>query len=156
MFQSGSLFPEHLDLKWLTFILAFTNKQVSDIQGNQTYLIHAIKMLQQTKEKFLLDGHFCLLDEKRAIKRIPFETFRDLRPDAIILLTENPDIIAQRRKKRDGAQVSVQEIKLFQKEEITYARQVASQLSIRLFISNGKNDLLKAVDFIKFLLREGD
>lgn len=28
------------------------NKQVSDIQGNQTYLIHAIKMLQQTKEKF--------------------------------------------------------------------------------------------------------
>ena len=156
MFQSGSLFHEHLDLKWLTFILAFTNKQVSDIQGNQTYLIHAIKMLQQTKEKFLLDGHFCLLDEKRAIKRIPFETFRDLRPDAIILLTENPDIIAQRRKKRDGAQVSVQEIKLFQKEEITYARQVASQLSIRLFISNGKNDLLKAVDFIKFLLREGD
>ena len=24
MFQSGSLFHEHLDLKWLTFILAFT------------------------------------------------------------------------------------------------------------------------------------
>lgn len=132
------------------------NKQVSDIQGNQTYLIHAIKMLQQTKEEFLLDGHFCLLDEKRAIKRISFKTFVDLRPNAIILLTENPDIIAQRRKERDGAQVSVQEIKLFQKEEITYARQVASQLSIRLFVSNGKNDLLKAIDFIKFLLREGD
>ena len=25
MFQSGSLFHEHLDLKWLTFILAFTS-----------------------------------------------------------------------------------------------------------------------------------
>ena len=101
------------------------NKQVSDIQGNQTYLIHAIKMLQQTKEEFLLDGHFCLLDEKRTIKRISFETFRDLRPNAIILLTENPDIIAQRRKERDGAQVSKQEIRLFQEEEMTYARQVA-------------------------------
>lgn len=96
------------------------------------------------------------MDEKRTIKRISFETFIDLRPNAIILLTENPDIIAQRRKERDGAQVSVREIKLFQKEEITYARQVASQLSIRLFVSNGKNDLLKAIDFIKFLLREGD
>lgn len=30
MFQSGSLFHEHLDLKWLTFILAFTTATLED------------------------------------------------------------------------------------------------------------------------------
>jgi len=43
LFQSGSLFHEHLDLKWLTFILAFTSSQVSAYDGLKKELQHVSK-----------------------------------------------------------------------------------------------------------------
>lgn len=124
-------------------------KLVSDIDDNQDLLLVAVEELRRTSEEFILDGHFCLLNKDGDITRIPLDTFALLKPDAIILLTENPEIIAERRQQRDNVQQSVSEIKAFQEAEKLYAEEIAEQFNIPLVISQGEEDLDKMLDFIK-------
>ena len=85
------------------------DKRVTDIDENQTHLLAAVDELRTDHGEFLLDGHFCLLNKTGEITRVPIETFTSLKPDAIILLTEKPEIIAERRKERDGVEHTVSE-----------------------------------------------
>ncbi len=85
--------------------------------------------------------------------RIPKETFTSLNPDAIVLLTEKPDIIAVRRKRRDNIDHNVDEIKRFQDEEAAYAAEVAETLGIPIKVSAGADDLDSTLDFVRATLR---
>ncbi len=130
----------------------FSNdKLIPDIDENQQYLLHAIDELRLSKRNFILDGHLCLLNAEGSVHRIPFETFSSLQPDAIVLLTESPLVIANRRSDRDHIIVSPESIDAFQKEEIAYAKEVAEKLKVKLFISEGTETINKAVDFIESL-----
>lgn len=130
----------------------FSNdKLIPDIDDNQQYLIDAVQELRQSEGNFILDGHFCLLNEKGVITRIPSDTFTSLRPEAIILLTEDPNIISCRRKERDGMNISIHEIEDFQNKEIAYALEIAKDIDAKIFISKGANDLEMAISFIKLL-----
>ena len=68
-----------------------------------------------------------------------------------MLLTENPEIIASRRRKRDGIEVAVESIEYFQREEQLYADEVARDINAKLFVSEGAKDLMRAIEFIKSL-----
>ena len=125
------------------------DKYVADIDINQLYLLEAVKELKGRNEEFLLDGHFCLLDQTGKITRIPLETFISLSPDAIVLLTENPAVIAKRRKERDGVEYPIADIKAFQDEEVKYAQEVAELLHIPLKISSGCSDIESTIEFIR-------
>ena len=74
-------------------------------------------------------------------------------PDRIILLTEDPQIIAARRFKRDGIQADVSQIQALQDAEIEYAKEISQDLSIPLEISKGASDLER---IIKTLSVEGE
>ena len=60
-------------------------------------------------------------------------------------------MIADRRKERDGIEASVQSIEDFQHEECAYAKEIATEIGSKLFISGGAGDLAQAIDFIKAL-----
>ena len=116
------------------------SKLIPDIDENQQYLLDG--------KEFIIDGHFCLLNGEGIITRIGLDTFTTLNPDAIILLTEEPDIIASRRKGRDGIVHPVKEIKAFQDEESLYAEEVSKLLGVPLKISKGSTDTEATIDFI--------
>lgn len=124
------------------------DKFVSDIEENQQMLIMAVNELRKDKE-FILDGHFCLLNACGEITRVPYNTFEMLKPDAIILLTENPDIIAERRFQRDGIMQDICKIENFQDAEKHYAQEVSQKFRVPLQISEGGNDLKLVVNFIR-------
>lgn len=126
-----------------------SDKLIPDIDDNQKYLLEAVTELRQTKDNFILDGHFCLLNANGEVQRITRYTFTTLMPEAILLLTEQPEIIASRRKDRDGCDVSVESITAFQDEEISYAKEVAAEIGANLFISKGADDIMNAIEFIK-------
>ena len=126
-----------------------SDKLIPDIDDNQQYLLQAVDELRDKEGNFILDGHFCLLNADGQVHRIPYDTFSTLRPEAILLLTEKPQIIADRRKSRDNREVSVESIEEFQNEEIAYAKDVAATLGAKLFISKGAADLDNAIEFIK-------
>lgn len=127
------------------------DKLIPDIDDNQQYLLQAIDELRNSGHNFILDGHFCLLDAFGVITRIPIDTFKSLKPDAIILLMEESGVIVARRKERDGVNTSIQNIEEFQQEEYTYAKEVAAEINARLFVSSGSKDLAQAIEFIKSL-----
>ena len=128
-----------------------SDKLIPDIDDNQQYLLDAVQELRQSEGNFILDGHFCLLNGEGVVTRIPSNTFTSLRPEALILLTEDPNIISNRRKERDGRDVSVQGIEEFQNEEKAYALEVAQDIGAKIFISKGVDDLENAISFIKTL-----
>ena len=75
--------------------------------------------------------------------------FCNLVKEAIILLTEEPEIIAKRRQERDGVDHKASDIKDFQDEEVKYAKEVSELLQVPLKISTGSNDIENTVEFIR-------
>ena len=127
------------------------DKLIPDIDENQQFLLWAVDELRTLCQNFILDGHFCLLNASGKVQRIPYDTFTMLNPEAIVLLTEKPEIIASRRRKRDGIEVAVESIEYFQREERLYADEVARDINAKLFVSEGAKDLMRAIEFIKSL-----
>lgn len=72
-----------------------------------------------------------------------------MKPEAIILLTEEPETIAKRRQERDGVKQKVSDIKAFQDEEIKYAKEVSELLHVPLKISRGRNDINNTIEFVR-------
>lgn len=128
------------------------DKLVQDMDDNQPWLIAAVDELRKTGEEFILDGHFCLLNAGGEITRISAETYISLKPDMIVLLMEQPEIIAKRRFQRDGVHQDVSYIKAFQEAEKKYAEEISEQLGIPLIISHGTVELKRIVEII----REGE
>lgn len=128
-----------------------SDKYNKDIDDNQQHLLNAVRKLDSKESKHLLDGHFCLLNENGQTARINSDTFTILKPEAIILLTETSEVIAERRKARDNINCNVDEITEFQNEEIAYAKEIANILSVKLIISHGVDDLNAIIDFIRNL-----
>lgn len=124
------------------------DKLIKDIDTNQLYLLDALNTLRSSKKEFILDGHFCLLNSEGNITRIPRQTYYDLMPDSIILLTEAPSVIAQRRFNRDGITIDISQIQNLQDAEIKYAREISQELSIPLDISSGTSDLERVIQSI--------
>lgn len=124
------------------------DKRVSDIDENQLYLLAAVDDLRASLGEFLLDGHFCLLNTEGVTTRISLDTFTTLKPEAIILLTEDPKIIAKRRQKRDNVEHKASDITAFQDEEIKYAEEVAEILHVPLKISTDSHDIDSIIEFI--------
>lgn len=129
------------------------SKFVSNIDDNQRRLLDAVDFLNAVSYEYLLDGHFCLLNDKKQICRINQEIFKLLNPRAIILLTESPNIIAARRMERDSIQQDLESIKDFQNAEILYAKQISEWLNRSLCISNGSDDIENTLDFIERNIR---
>ena len=125
------------------------DKLVADIDVNQLYLLRAVAELRANLGEFLLDGHFCLLNTEGLITRIAFDTFAALSPEAIVLLTEAPEVIAKRRQERDDVELKTSDIKVFQDEEVKYAVEVSKLLNVPLMISTGHNDIDSIINFIR-------
>jgi len=125
------------------------NKFVSDIDGNQYKLISIKKILDEKENQYLLDGHFCLFDSNGNLQRINSLFFKELAPDAIVLLTEEPSIIAERRKQRDAIECNEEDIQICQIAEMEYGKNIADLLSIPIFILQGSLNINNAIIFIE-------
>lgn len=122
---------------------------MSDIDENQRFLLNAIECLRRDEGECILDGHFCLLDVQGQIMRIQPDTYAMLNPDLMVLLTEEPAIIAERRLKRDGVKQETSEIQAFQDEERQYAEEISDWLNVPLIVSKGANDLERVIKLIE-------
>lgn len=105
-------------------------KMVKNIEENQNILLKAISYL--TEEKIYLDGHFCLLNMKGEITRIPIQTFEELGMKEIFILYSDVNNIICRLKKRDKIEYSYTLVDELQKAEISYGKEIALKLNIPL------------------------
>ncbi|HAN09820.1 MAG TPA: hypothetical protein DCP90_04320 [Clostridiales bacterium] len=124
------------------------DKKVIDIQKNQDYLVDAINQMN-LKENYVLDGHFCLLDSNGNVVRIPYNTFERINPQAMIIICDSVDQIAQRLEERDGIIHDKDAIENFQNEELKYAKEISDSLNIKYLVYNNSEEIDVAIDFIK-------
>ena len=126
-------------------------KVVTDISNNQNILIDAIKQRKLLGEKYILDGHCCLLDDKQRVNRIHIDTFRQLGLCAIIALEGDIEIICSRLRKRDNLVIDKELLQEFQKEEILYAKEITDELDIPFIKNYGNKEEIE--ELIKTLWR---
>lgn len=117
-----------------------SNKRVENIKRNQDALICAINKYLDTNKNYLLDGHFCLLDQDGVVTKIPLSTFTVISPMAIILLHDDPSNICFRLQDRDGEIYDMDLLSSFQKQELHYSRLVATKLNIPYLKANQFTD----------------
>jgi adenylate kinase len=128
------------------------NKLITGIDRNQDYLTQAIHNLPITDPWFLLDGHFCLLNTKGDVTKVPRSTFNNLGIKAIILLTDSIESIAERLALRDSIMHNLSLLEDFQQQEIEYAKSIANENHIPIKIIHSKNDASIATDFLDSLI----
>lgn len=114
-------------------------KKIDNIDKNQDLLISSIEAFTPDNTWFLLDGHFCLLDVNGNITKIPETTFFGLFLKGIIILVDSAEEIQNRLHKRDNNVYDLELLDKFQKEELIYSKEIASNLNIPYFAYNKHN-----------------
>jgi len=116
------------------------DKTVSNIDDNQRRLLLGLRKVQHGNTHLSIDGHFCLIDKRGLVRRIPFETFEAIKPDLIIIANPTADVVRERLKKCETPLYLKGSLENFIEKERRYARQVAEKLAVRLeLIDTGMN-----------------
>lgn len=137
-------------LKWSDLNTDVSNKKVLNINSTQQRFILGLKQSVNANEKYILDGHFCLLTKKETIERVPYTIFKKIDPLAIILVTEDPQIICERLSNRDNKVYDADILDKMQNEERIYANEICEKLSLELLeIKSNQIDLA-----VSFLMRK--
>lgn len=126
---------------------AAINKRVKDVAENQNALILAIEAQSDLGVSFILDGHFCVFNSSSHIQRISSETFRQLAPVSVVILTDEASAIRQRLNNRDHKDFPTEILDELQKAEISHAKTVCNQWNIPIFVARPSEHKV-ALDFI--------
>ncbi|WP_288243937.1 ATP-binding protein [uncultured Chryseobacterium sp.] len=136
-------------LKW-NDISEQNSKKVENIKYTQDRLINNLVKIVNPNAKYLLDGHYCLLNSNNIPERIPIQTFIEINPIKIILVIADSKEIKERLEKRDNKIYELSLIEDFQNLEILYAKEISNTLSIPLLIIDSINYNFKdLINFIK-------
>jgi adenylate kinase len=124
-------------LKWEE-ISEKENKLVKDFTLTQNRLITNLQQIIKENERYVLDGHYCLLNKDNVPEKIDFDTFRTLNPFAFIIVVDEVQEIKRRLEKRDKREYDFELLSKFQKLELDYSIELAKQLSKSHLILNSK------------------
>ncbi len=127
---------EHLSasqvLKW-DEISDSKNKKVQDFNTTQDRLLTNLNKIIEPNKKYLLDGHFTLLNSSGKPNKIDESTFIGIQPKSIILLTCEPKLIFERLKQRDDSIYKLSVLEKMQQMEVEHAKYISKKLEIPLF-----------------------
>lgn len=116
-------------LKWEE-ISNSDNKLVKNITSTQNRLIIGLKNLIKKDKKYLLDGHFCLLNSDGIPCRIDEDTFDQINPKAIVIVIDTVEKIFKRLEVRDGKIYDIKVLNELQQMEIEYAKYLSNKYSV--------------------------
>lgn len=115
-------------LKWEE-ISEKENKLVKDFTLTQNRLITNLKQIVNENEKYILDGHYCLLNKDNSPEKIDFDTFSTLDPFAFIIVVDEIQEIKNRLENRDNREYDFDLLLKFQELETEYSKELAVQLN---------------------------
>jgi len=126
-----------------------TEKEImySEVENNQKLLIEGLSVLLKSTD-IILDGHFVLLGQKGEVIRIAIDTFKDMNPKMIFVLTAPPQEIYKRLLKRDNTHYPLETLERLQREEVFHANNVSKVLNIPLYVLDNSKKYL-VVELIK-------
>ncbi|MBI6895237.1 AAA family ATPase [Pseudomonas putida] len=109
------------------------DKVVTEIASNQDALNVAVGRILQQDPTLVLDGHFVLKKSPGLFEEVPIETFRRLGLSAIVLIENEPQIIAERLLQRDS-NGDAGDLQSFVSSERRAALNVSFKLGVPFFL----------------------
>lgn len=140
-------------LKWNNINEDPNNKKIKNISDNQDQLIIGLKSVVKENYFYVLDGHYCLLNKKEEIVKVPLETFKQINPLSLSLIVSDISDIKQRLDERDKQIYSNILLERMQAAETNYAREIAKNLKVPLTIG-GPNDREQIIFTINEILQK--
>uniref|UniRef100_F4C8X2 Adenylate kinase n=1 Tax=Sphingobacterium sp. (strain 21) TaxID=743722 RepID=F4C8X2_SPHS2 len=131
------------------------NKKVVDIPDTQKRLIIGLQQAVKDNKHYLLDGHYCLLNNGSEVTHVPLETFKQINPKLLILILGDISEIKDKLEVRDHKRYDVGLLKSLQNEELTYAKHLSKSLGIDLLIGN-KDEYSVIMNSLPKFLGEND
>lgn len=122
------------------------DKEVDDVMSNQERLLDAINNEVDIDKPYLIDGHFCLLDQNHNIVPVDYSVIKAMNPRRVILLTGDVDVIHDRLLTRDGKDYDLTILTEMADKEQELAENFSRQYDIPLLII--KPDEYNTVDTI--------
>lgn len=113
-------------LKW-DEISSSDNKLVNNISSTQERLINGLNGLIKNDKRYLLDGHFCLLNSNGIPCKIDEDTFDSINPKIISIVKDDIEKIVDRLEKRDNKKYDIKILDKLQKMEIEYAKYLSKK-----------------------------
>ena len=114
----------------------------SEMENNQQLLIEGLSTILKSTD-IILDGHFVLLGQESEVIKIPIDTFKDINPKVMFVLTSPPQEIYKRLLKRDNTLYPLETLERLQREELSHANNVSKVLDIPLHVlNNSENNLV--------------
>lgn len=125
-------------IKW-SEISTQHNKLVKDINDTQDRLTTALGNHVNASSYYILDGHYCLLNNEGVVTSIPFNTFVKISPIGLGIVVDDIVKIKNRLEERDKRHYDIKTLEKMQKNELDYATFVSTRLQLRLhIISHGE------------------
>ena len=115
-------------LKWEE-ISEKENKLVKDFNLTQNRLITNLQRIVRENERYVLDGHYCLLNKYNVPEKIEFDTFKRLNPFAFIIVVDDVQEIKRRLENRDRKEYDFELLSKFQELELEYSKELAERLN---------------------------
>lgn len=137
--SAGSLIAEAAQRGVIT--VSAGSKAVSDVDGNQTLLLHGLASLRaRTSRPLVIDGHLCLMKGTGEIAEIGIEVFQAIEPAAVLLVVSDPLIVHARLSERGGDVPSLDVVRALSAREASRAAAVAEALGTPMFQARGDGD----------------
>lgn len=111
-----------------------SNKIVSDVKSNQERLMNGLISVREKHLRVVLDGHFCLLDSRGKITKIPLDVYKSISPNVIIYTTASKEAVEQRLMNRETPLKMSCGLEKYMKVEESYAREVSNVLGVPFFL----------------------
>lgn len=115
-------------LKW-DEISEKENKMVKDFTVTQNRLINNLRQIVSENERYVLDGHYCLLNKDNVPEKIDFDTFKTFNPFAFIIVVDDVQEIKKRLENRDKREYDFDLLFKFQELELEHSKELAKQLN---------------------------
>lgn len=133
-------------LKW-DEISKKNNKLVENFSLTQNKLIKNLQKIINKEGKYILDGHYCLLNSDQTPERIDFETFQFLDPFAFVVVMDDAKKIKSRLEARDKKSYDYELLFRFQQMELEYSIELSNKLKKPHMILE-KNEIQKFKTFL--------
>jgi adenylate kinase len=104
------------------------NKVVADKVGNQDILVAQVEHLLGQHDRILLAGHFCIVNKHGEVDPLPWDAFKKLHIDKIILLEAEEIQIMNHLHARDEKKYSPELVSTLMQTERKMAYTVSAEL----------------------------
>jgi len=121
-------------INWKDLNEDIKNKKVKDIPFTQNRLINGLLNTIQKGRYYLLDGHFCLLNEKAEVEKISIDVFMQINPKALGLILGDIREVKTRLDFRDNRIYEYGLLEQLQNSELDYAKELSVALNVPLYI----------------------